>query len=62
MKVYQFTNWIMGKWKSGRVVMHVRSVGPKWVWIKVPWRKRFMKLHRSEWDCISRQPSFKELP
>ena len=45
-KKYVFTNWIMGAWKSGRVMLEVISVGHKWVWVKPTGRKQFLFCNR----------------
>jgi hypothetical protein len=60
MKKYSFTNWLMGKWKSGYLTVQVRSIGHKWVWLKLPNRKQFTKISRLEWDQITKLKDFKE--
>ena len=60
-KKYVFTNWIMGAWKAGRVILEVRSVGHKWVWVKPTGKKQFTKISRAEWDQIANSKTFQEV-
>ena len=50
----------MGAWKCGRTVMEVRSIGHKWVWLKLSGRKQFTKISRTEWNQIAASDSFEE--
>jgi hypothetical protein len=59
-KKYFFTNTFMYKWKAGRMMLEVRSVGHKWVWVKPTGRKQFTKISRAEWDQISNSKTFEE--
>lgn len=61
MKKYSFTNWLMGKWKSGHLTVQVRSIGHKWVYLKLPNRKQFTKISRLEWNQITKLKDFKEI-
>jgi len=51
----------MGAWKSGRLILEVRSVGHKWAWVKPTGRKQFTKISRLEWDQIAASKSFEEM-
>ena len=60
-KKYIFDNYFMGKWKAGRMILEVRSVGHKWVWVKPTGRKQFSRITRAEWDQISSSKRFEEI-
>jgi hypothetical protein len=60
-KKYIFNNYFMGSWKAGRMILEVRSIGPKWVWVKPTGRKQFSRITRAEWEQISSSKNFGEV-
>ena len=61
MKKYTIYNDVIFKWRSGRMTVEVRSIGHKWVWLKLPNRKQFTKISRAEWDQLAQNQYFKEV-
>tara|TARA_B100001175_G_C19487094_1_gene630446 strand:- start:654 stop:851 length:198 start_codon:yes stop_codon:yes gene_type:complete len=60
-KKFIFNNFFMGNWKAGRMILEVRSIGYKWVYVKPTGRKQFSKITRAEWNQISSSKSFEEV-
>jgi hypothetical protein len=56
-----FDNYFMGSWKAGRMILEVRSIGHKWVYVKPTGRKQFSKITRAEWNQISSSKNFEEI-
>ncbi len=48
-------------WRSGRMIVEVRSIGHKWVWLRHNPRKNFRKIPRAHWDRITKGKQFKEI-
>ena len=61
MNKYEFQNETIMFWRSGRMVVEVRSIGHKWVWLRHNPRKRFRKIPRAQWDRITNSRYFKEI-
>ena len=61
MKKYTIYNDVIFKWRSGMMTVEGRSIGHKWVWLKLPNRKQFTKISRTEWDQLARSKYFKEV-
>tara|TARA_R100000781_G_C4075238_1_gene125865 strand:- start:1490 stop:1687 length:198 start_codon:yes stop_codon:yes gene_type:complete len=60
-KKFIFNNFFMGNWKAGRMILEVRSIGHKWVYVKPKGRKQFSRITRAEWNQISSSKSFEEI-
>jgi hypothetical protein len=54
-KKVRFNNWTISKWRSGRMVCDVRSIGHKWVWLKQINKKQYTKISRLEWNLSKKQ-------
>ncbi len=57
-KKVRFNNWTISKWRSGRMVCDVRSIGHKWVWLKQINKKQYTKISRLEWNQITASKYF----
>ena len=60
-KKFIFDNFFIGFWKAGRMILEVRSIGHKWVYVKPTGRKQFSRITKAEWNQISSSKTFEEI-